>query len=41
MSCRHWFVEDKKTDADTHLAAARSQNIETGILGFSNEWNIK
>ena len=25
--------EDKKADADTHLAVARSQNTETGILG--------
>ena len=25
--------EDKKADADTHLAMARSQNTETGILG--------
>lgn len=25
--------EDKKADADTHLAAARSQNTRTGILG--------
>lgn len=26
--------EDRKTDADTHLAAARSQNTGTGILGI-------
>ena len=26
-------VEDRKADADTHLAAARSQNTGTGILG--------
>lgn len=25
--------EDKKADADTHLAVARSQNTGTGILG--------
>ena len=25
--------EDRKADADTHLAVARSQNTETGILG--------
>lgn len=25
--------EDKKADADTHLAVARSQNTETGISG--------
>ena len=27
-------VEDRKTDADAHLAAARSQNTGTGILGM-------
>ena len=26
-------VEGRKADADTHLATARSQNTETGILG--------
>ena len=26
--------EDRKADADTHLAVARSQNTETGILGI-------
>ena len=26
--------EDKKADADTHLAMARSQNTGTGILGI-------
>ena len=26
-------VEDRKADADTHLAVARSQNTGTGILG--------
>ena len=27
-------MEDRKSDADAHLAAARSQNTETGISGF-------
>ena len=26
-------MEDRKADADTHLAIARSQNTENGILG--------
>ena len=29
--------EDRKTDADTHLAAARSQNTGTGILGCTKD----
>ena len=29
--------EDRKADADTHLAAARSQNTGTGILGYTKE----
>lgn len=29
--------EDKKTDAVAHLALARSQNTETGILGKSTK----
>ena len=28
-------VEDRKADADTHLAVARSQNTGTGILGVT------
>jgi len=30
-------VEDRKADADAHLAAARSQNTETGISGDLTE----
>ena len=29
-----YAVEDRKADADTHLAVARSQNTGTGILGI-------
>lgn len=32
MSCL-FDVEDKKTDADTHLADARRQNMGNGISG--------
>ncbi len=34
MSSLHYAEEDRKADADTHLAAARSQNTGTGILGI-------
>lgn len=34
MSGLHYAEEDKKADADTHLATARSQNTGTGILGL-------
>lgn len=34
MSGLHYAEEDRKADADTHLAAARSQNTGTGILGI-------
>ena len=30
-------VEDKKADADTHLAEARRQNTENGILGDTKD----
>lgn len=30
-------VEDKKTDADTHLAEARRQNTGNGILGDTKD----
>ena len=30
--------EGRKADADTHLAAARSQNTETGILGSTKDY---
>lgn len=33
MSGLRFVVEDRKTDAVTHLAVARSQNTENGILG--------
>lgn len=33
MSGPHCAGEDRKADADTHLAMARSQNTGTGILG--------
>ena len=33
MSGHHQAVEDRKADAVTHLAIARSQNTENGILG--------
>ena len=33
MSGHHLVVEDRKADAVTHLAIARSQNTENGILG--------
>ena len=33
MSGHHIAVEDKKADAVTHLAIARSQNTENGISG--------
>ncbi len=33
MSGLHFAGEDKKADADTHLAVARSQNTGTGISG--------
>ena len=29
--------EGRKADADTHLAAARSQNTGTGILGYTKD----
>ena len=32
--------EDRKTDADTHLAVARSQNTETGILGNTKDKTV-
>lgn len=34
MSGLHYAEEGRKADADTHLAAARSQNTGTGILGI-------
>lgn len=34
MSSLQYAEEDKKANADTHLAAARSQNTGTGILGI-------
>ena len=37
MSGLHIAGEDRKTDADTHLAVARSQNTETGILGNTKD----
>lgn len=33
MSGLRFAEEDKKADAETHLAVARSQNTGTGILG--------
>ena len=33
MSSHHYAVADRKADAVTHLAIARSQNTENGILG--------
>ena len=33
MSSLRYAVEDRKADAVTHLAIARSQNTENGILG--------
>ena len=33
MSCLRYAVEDRKADAVTHLANARSQNTENGISG--------
>lgn len=38
MSSLHCAEEDKKANADTHLAEARSQNTETGILGLEKEY---
>ena len=34
MSGLQYVVEDRKADAVTHLAIARSQNTENGILGI-------
>ena len=34
-------MEDKKADAVTHLAIARSQNTENGILGVKRITNDK
>lgn len=34
MSGHHLAVEDRRLDAVAHLAYARSQNTETGILGM-------
>ena len=41
MSGHHCVVEDKKADAVTHLAIARSQNTENGILGGKSNTNDK
>ena len=37
MSGLRYRREDRKTDADTHLFVARSQNTETGILGNTKD----
>lgn len=34
MSGHHYAVEDRKADADAHLAEARSQKTGNGILGI-------
>lgn len=34
---RVFAVEDRKADAVTHLADARSQNTENGILGTTKD----
>ena len=36
-----FMVEDRKADAVTHLAIARSQNTENGILGVKNNTKDK
>jgi len=41
MSGHHQAVEDRKADAVTHLAIARSQNTENGILGVRDIPMIK
>ena len=33
-------VEDKKADADTHLAEARRQNTGNGISGDLRKWSL-
>lgn len=37
MSGHHCVVEDKKADAVTHLALARSQNTGNGISGETKD----
>lgn len=37
MSGLSYLVEDRKADADTHLAIARSQNTKNGILGETKD----
>ena len=37
MSSLRYAVEDRKTDAVTHLALARSQNTGNGILGVTKD----
>ena len=41
MSGHHYAVEDRKADADAHLAEARTQNTGNGILGIRQKIKLR